>query len=95
VSLWNEPLLALDNRIAHPFPQGEDGTQIQLDELGAESVEQLERLRSEGAEYVVFPKNQLWWLEYKAPELQEHLETRYRAVLRDGAYCAIYSLAGE
>ncbi len=85
-------LLDLEDRTAWSFPQDEEGNQLQLDELGAGAVDQLERFRSEGAEFAIFPIDQLWWLEYKATELQEHLENRYEGVFRDGAYCAIYSL---
>ena len=81
--LWSEPLMSLEDRTVHPFPQGGDGSMVQLDDPEVAAVEQLEQMRSEGAEYLVFPKVQLWFLEYKAPELQEHVESRYRAVLRD------------
>jgi ectoine hydroxylase-related dioxygenase (phytanoyl-CoA dioxygenase family) len=90
-----EALLELDDRRAWPFPQTEDGSQMGLAEAGPEAVTQLESLRSAGAEYVVFPKGHLEWLEYHAPELQNHLENRYREILRDGAYCAIYALNGN
>ena len=75
-----------------PFPQDETGGQLQLDELGAGAVDQLEALRAKGAQYVVLPMDQLWWLEHKATELQEHLENRYTGIFRDGAYCAVYKL---
>ena len=85
-------LLDLVDRTAWPFPQDEQGNQATLDEPGTEAVEQLERLRSKGAEYVIFPEDQLWWLEYKATALQEHIEDRYEGVFRDGAYGAVYAL---
>lgn len=86
-----EGLLRLDDRQAVPFPQAEDGTQTELAHVGPEAVDQLRLLSREGAEYVVFPKNYLPWLEYQ-PELQSYLENEQRAVFRDGAYCAIYAL---
>jgi hypothetical protein len=59
---------------------------------GAAAFEELERLRGEGADYLVVPKDRLRSLEYRFPELQERLEGRYRAFLRDGGTCAIYAL---
>jgi hypothetical protein len=87
-----EPLLELEDRTSRPFPQDESGDQLQLDELGDAVVDQLEEMRSKGAGYAVFPQDQLWWLEHRAPALQEHLENNYPATFRDGAYCAIYRL---
>jgi hypothetical protein len=89
-----DALLDLEDRQATPFPQSEDGTRAELAEVGAAAVDQLEGLSREGAEYVVFPKNYLPWLEYQ-PELQNYLENDKRAVFRDGAYCAIYALNGS
>ena len=90
-----EQLLDLDARTSWAFPQDESGSQLQLDELGAGAVAQLEEMRSKGAEYAVFPQDQLWWLEHKAPELQEHLENNYPGIFRDGAYCAVYHLGSD
>lgn len=92
VSPGYEPLLRLPDRCALPFPQDEIGSQLPLSRVGEEAVEQLERLRASGAQYAVFPKAHLSWLEYQAPELQERLEADTRAIMRDGAYCAIYAL---
>jgi Phytanoyl-CoA dioxygenase (PhyH) len=89
-----DALLDLEDRQATPFPRSEDGTRAELAEVGAAAVDQLEGLSREGAEYVVFPKNYLPWLEYQ-PELQNYLENHKRAVFRDGAYCAIYALNGS
>jgi hypothetical protein len=90
-----EHLVDLADRNAWPFPQDENGNQLAPSEAGADAVAQLESLRSAGAEYIVFPKGHLEWLEYQAPELQNHLENRYREIVGDGAYCAIYALDGN
>jgi hypothetical protein len=84
-------LLELDGREAIPFPEAEDGTREELAQMGAAAIEPLRRQSREGADYVVFPKTYLSWLENQ-PELQNYLEHEQRAVLRDGAYCAIYAL---
>lgn len=62
------------------------------DPTGSERVDELERQRAEGARYIVFPRRELPALQNGFPELQQHLETRYRGLLRDGYTCAIYAL---
>jgi ectoine hydroxylase-related dioxygenase (phytanoyl-CoA dioxygenase family) len=59
---------------------------------GDSAVDEVERARSEGAVCAVFPKPTLAWLVWELPELQSHLESEHRALLRDGAICAIYAL---
>ncbi len=90
-----EELLDLDGRAAWPFPQAEDGTALAPAQVGAEAVDQVEQLRSRGAEYLVFPKGHLERLEYHTVELQNHLEHNYDGFFRDGAYGVIYALNGR
>jgi hypothetical protein len=59
---------------------------------GDGAVAEVERARSDGAVCAVFPKPTLGWLMWELPELQSHLEFEHRALLRDGAVCAIYAL---
>jgi ectoine hydroxylase-related dioxygenase (phytanoyl-CoA dioxygenase family) len=88
-----EELLQLEDRQAQPFPRANDGTPAALAAVGSgTAVSQLAQQISEGAEYIIFPKGHLAWLEYQ-PVLQDYLEHEQRAVFRDGAYCAIYALA--
>ena len=72
------------------FPQGPDGAPAKLGD--EESLAELERQREQGVRYIVFPKEQLWSLEYEYPELQDTLERKYSAALRDGCFGAIYVL---
>jgi hypothetical protein len=62
------------------------------DAHGGERVKELERLRGEGFEYIVFPRQELSALQNWLREFQEHLETRYKGLLRDGYTCAVYAL---
>jgi hypothetical protein len=87
-----EGLLEMEGLRARHFPRAPDGTHLNWKEVSDDAVDHLERMRAEGARYLVFPKKQLWWLEWHLPELQDHLETRYRAVLRDGGVCVMYAL---
>jgi hypothetical protein len=53
-------------------------------------VSQLEALREDGAEYLVFPATAQWWLLHYG-ELAEHLEGLDRT---DGDVCTIFRLDG-
>ena len=88
----DDGLLEIDGVQASHFPQAEGGSFDPRVLQGGELVEMLERLHADGAQFIVFPKDRLLWLEHQRPELQDLLETRHRAVLRDGAVAAIYSL---
>ncbi len=85
------PLPDLDGRHISHFPANEDGKFVPPPRDEA-SVDLLEQARSEGFDFVVFPKEHLTFLEYGLPPLQRYLEDRYTAILRDGAVCAIYAL---
>ena len=63
------------------------------DDAASEAVAELERLRGEGVEYLAIPG----WIASRlaTPELstlQQHVENRYRSVMRDGATCVIFAL---
>jgi hypothetical protein len=55
------------------------------------AVVQLEAARWRGADVLVIPKPDLWWLQHY-PQLAEHLETRYRLVAREDDIGAIWDL---
>jgi glycosyltransferase involved in cell wall biosynthesis len=56
----------------------------------AEAIEQLERLRSKGGEFLVVPHKHLSWLENYVG-LKEHLDGHYR-LIQDDKICRIYDL---
>jgi GT2 family glycosyltransferase len=73
------------------FPQTPDGTYAgHYPADSAEAVEQLERLRAQGGQYLVLPRTSLWWLEHYR-EFGVHLAERYCEVIRDEA-CVVFSL---
>jgi hypothetical protein len=81
----------LDGRRRHSFwlpPDNEDSS-----EPPGEAVRQLEALRAEGLAYLLVPRAHLSRLAANMNRLQQHLESRYRALVRDGGSCAIYDLA--
>ena len=57
----------------------------------AAAIEALERLRADGAGYLVFPQVALWWLDHYAG-LREHLDRHGRVVVRDERTAVIYAL---
>ena len=79
-----DPLLKLD-----AFELGQFDAGLTEDEP---ALAELERVRSEGATFLVIPKPLLWWVENQVPALQHRLEFTHRALLRDGGVCAIYAL---
>ncbi len=91
VSKGDDELVHLNGRPGWHFPQTENGIYAghhpRNDE---EAVVHVEELRAKGAEFLVFPKTSFWWLDYYR-ELGDHLNRRYRTVLKD-AMCVIYDL---
>ena len=76
------------------FPQTADGVYAgHHPSSGAEAVDHLERLRENGAEYLLFPQTSFWWLEHYS-ELRSHIEGRYTREVSDHN-CIIYNLRGR
>ena len=91
VSRGDERLLDLGRPSAH-FPQTDGG--IYAGYYPADSIEaidQLERARQEGAEYLLFPRTSLWWLDYY-DDFADHILERYAEVKFDED-CRVFALA--
>ena len=56
-----------------------------------EAIEYLERLRAEGAEYLLIPAPSFWWLEHYK-DFSQHLDRSYRQVAKADGVCLIYGL---
>jgi hypothetical protein len=84
----------LGKRTALHFPHGDNG---HVDALPADSVAaiaEMEEMRKRGAQYLVMPKNTLWWLDrYK--DFDQHLQANYRAIVRQKHVCHIFDLKGR
>ena len=80
ISKGDDELLELDGRTAWHFPQGSEG--MYAGHYPADSdacIAELERMRRNGADYLVIPATAQWWVgHYRA--FGEYLTTRYRAV---------------
>jgi GT2 family glycosyltransferase len=93
VSRGDEELLELEGRAAQHFPQLDDGTYAgHYPADSTDAIDQLERLRTAGADYLLFPKTSFWWLDHY-PDFRRHLEERYGAN-EDSDTCVIFRLNG-
>jgi len=91
LSRGDSELLRLDGREARHFPSGEDGRYLGRHPADdEEAIELLEAERIAGAQYLVIPASEAWWLEHYAG-LARHLAARAGAEAHDS--CTIYSLA--
>jgi GT2 family glycosyltransferase len=92
VTKGDEGLLDLYGRRAWHFPQDSDGTYLwYYPPDGPSVIAQLESLRMQGAQYLLFPEPALWWLD-RYPEFSSHLQRHYSVLLRDEKCCVIFSL---
>jgi hypothetical protein len=55
------------------------------------AIQALERMRADGAEYLLFPQVALWWLDHYAA-FREYLDRHFRVVVREDQTGVIYSL---
>jgi Carbamoyltransferase C-terminus len=89
-----DEMLEVESRRGWHFPCNPDGSfRGEHPADSDEAIAMLEEQRAKGASYLAIPASQLWWLE-EYPGLQDHLEERYRAVLRDDG-CLIFALDGN
>jgi hypothetical protein len=95
VSRGDDELLSLGGRTAWHFPRSEDGTYAGYYPAGsADAIAHLELLRSQGAEFLVFPQAAFWWLDHY-DAFRAHLESQYRAVACSAHACLIFDLRAQ
>ena len=93
ISKGDAELLKLGDRRAWHFPQDENGTYAGFYPPDSDAcIAELERLRSQGAEYLVIPATARWWLAHYAL-FAEYLQTRYGASVDDDAPATIVWLS--
>jgi hypothetical protein len=77
---------------AQYFPQGPDGGYAGYHPATSlTAIGHLEALRAKGADFLLIPATELWWLE-KYRDFARHLSNRYRKVLEDQWSCTIFAL---
>ena len=82
VSKGDEQLLRLGERCAAHFPQGPDGVYAGHHPSDSDAcIAELERLRANGAGFLVIPASSRWWLQHYA-EFSDYLSRQY--VVLDG-----------
>ena len=85
-------LLHLQGRQTWPLPKDRNGIYSgPYPENDGEAIGQVERARSEGAEFLLIPRTAFWWLEYY-DEFRRHLAGSYRVAFRDDETCMIIAL---
>jgi GT2 family glycosyltransferase len=91
-SRGDDELLELDCRQAWHFPQAEYGLYAGHHPAdSAEAIRHLEEMRAQGAEFLLFPKTGMWWLDHYQG-LREHLESRYKTLARLDDTCVIFDV---
>lgn len=92
VTRGDPELLVLDGVTALHFPRTDEGEYAgHYPADSDEAIADLERLRAEGAGYLLFPSTAFWWLDHYAG-LREHLERNGRSLVPEGEPCRIYEL---
>jgi hypothetical protein len=91
-----EDLLQLPPCKAQDFPQNLGGSHFGYLPAGgsAEIITQLERLRANGAQFLLVPATYNWWLDDKIgyKKFKNHLEKHYKAAVREPDACIIFDL---
>jgi GT2 family glycosyltransferase len=91
VSRGDSELLRIGERDGRHFPSGEDGRYLGRHPADdREAIELLEAWRAEGAEHLVIPAEEAWWLHHYRG-FAEHLGAHATAAAHES--CTIYSLA--
>jgi GT2 family glycosyltransferase len=92
ISKGDSELLRIEGRQASHFPQDEDGAYAGHNPANSDAcIAELERLRANGAEYLVIPETSRWWLRHYA-QFGEHLHARYEAIADAPAAATIVEL---
>ena len=91
VSRGDEELLRIGPRRALHFPQDDFGGYAGYHpQDSAAAIELLEDMRARGAQYLVLPRTDFWWLEFYSG-LEEHLAGNYPLIASNGE-CMVYEL---
>jgi GT2 family glycosyltransferase len=92
VSRGDGELLELEGRRAWHFPRQEDGSHPGYNPPdSAWAIAHLEELRGKGAQYLLIPSTEQWWLEHYE-EFGKHLDGNYTLVAEDDETCLIFAL---
>ena len=91
-SKGDEQLVGFSGRTGWHFLRNEKGQYAgHYPADSAAAIEALERLRTSGASYLVFPQVAFWWLDHYTG-LRDHLDRHARVAVRDDRTAVIYAL---
>jgi hypothetical protein len=94
VSRGDGALLELNGRTGLHFPQDPDGQYSGYHpESSQAAITHLEELRAGGADHLLLPRTDLWWLDHYT-DFADHLDSRYRKLDAGSDACVLYSLRG-
>jgi GT2 family glycosyltransferase len=92
-SRGDEKLVTLPGRTGMHFPRGADGRHLgHHPETGTDAARHVEEVRAQGAEYLVFPETERWWLDYYEA-LKERLLGSHIEVLDEPGVGVVFELA--
>jgi len=95
ISKGDGALLQLDGRRAWHFPEGERGMYAGHYPADSEAcIDELERMRSKGAEFLVVPAPAQWWLDYYE-QFSRHLHDSYRVLGAASTAATVFALDGR
>ena len=93
VSRGDDRLLAVPGRTGLHFPSGDDGRHLGYHPAtGEDAVRFVDQARALGAEYLVFPATERWWLDHYG-ELGERLQGTHIEMLDDAELGIVFELA--
>jgi GT2 family glycosyltransferase len=91
-SRGDEDFLRLQGRTGSHFPQDDSGGYSGYYPADSDAaIAQLEQLRANGVQYLMFPRTATWWLQHY-PEFADYLGKRYSVVLRDEEVGLLFDL---
>ena len=95
VSRGDQALVAFTGRRGTHLPQTDAGVYAGHHPADSDAaIAQLERLRKQGARYLVVPRTAFWWFEhYRA--FHDHLIRRWDCLFRDEHTCALFAWRGR
>jgi hypothetical protein len=92
ISSGDDELLNLGLKRALHFPQGDDGGYSGFHPAdSADAIVRLEKLLRAGAEFLVIPETEFWWLDHYS-DFRRHLDAVHRLVLHQAHVCMLYEL---
>jgi len=95
ISKGDGDLLALDGRRAWHFPEGAHGVYAGHYPASSDAcIDELERMRSSGAGFLVVPAPAQWWLQYY-DKFGKHLHDCYRVLWEEPSAATVFALGGR